>query len=492
MLNPKSLLTVLAFANVLNWPIAGQSQEFTNYVCLFSFDGTNGADPYGDLIEGMDGRLYGVTVDGGLTNATFPQGMGIVFSLNKNGSGFTLLHCFGEGVNDGQEPSAALMEDRANGMLYGTTMYGGMSSAGTIFRLNKDGSGYSVIKSFSGGDTDGGNPQGGLLKASDGALYGTASIGGGGLIFKTDECGSNYTVISSLADSVGNIVDLPTGSLIEGTNGVLYGAGRSGWMPDDGGEDSTHGALFQVNKDGSGLAVDSVAFFSDEAGGCPVQPNGPLLDIGDGFIYGTTESGETPQGGCVFCFSTGEFWNFTVLSGLSTLGGPLFQPCGGLIEGPDGDLYGTASSQYPHLLELGQPLTYGGVFTLATDGNNFTVLKVFYSSPDGATPQGRLLLASDGGMYGVTSAGGTAGYGTIFALYPDIRSWFTSMTYSNNNLSLDGLGAAGSAFRLQCAGSLSSSIWKDACTNTATITGALTFTNVSTEGTCRFFRLVTP
>jgi uncharacterized repeat protein (TIGR03803 family) len=485
------LLIVLMSAMVLDGLALGQSCDFTNYVALFSFDGTNGANPYGDLIEGVDGRLYGVTISDGLTNATFPEGQGTVFCLNKDGTGFTVLHRFGTLTNDGQMPSGALLEDKTNRVLYGTTEYGGgLSNAGTIFRLNEDGSNFCIVKSFTGGTSDGGNPQAGLLKASDGELYGTASVGSGGLVFRIDADGSNYIVISSLADSIGDIVDNPEGSLIEETNGQLCGAGQSGWTGlGPGGEINTYGALFYLNKDGSGLAVDSVAFFSENSIFTLQQPNGPLLDGGDGLIYGTTENGASPQGGCVFCFSTGGIWNFTVVS---DLGGPLFQPHGGLIKGPDGNLYGTASNQNPHIIGIGQTPTYGGVFEMAPSGTNFNVLKVFYSSPDGATPQGRLLLADDGGMYGVTSGGGI-GYGTIFALYPDARSKLTSVTHnSDDSLSLAGIGAVGTAFRLQGADSPASSVWEDISTNAASITGGVLFTNVSATASCCFFRLVTP
>lgn len=473
---------------------AGISADYTNYVRLFSFGGTNGATPYGSLIEGTDGRLYGVTLEGGLTNTAFPQGVGTVFRLNKDGSGFATIHYFDPSNNDGQRPSAALLEDKTTGTLYGTTMYGGVTNQGTIYQLNKDGSGYGIIRSFLSGADDGGNPQGGLLKASDGALYGTASdSSGGGQLFKIDANGSNYTVVCPLADNVGFIADSPAGSLIEGTNGVLYGVGLSGWMPWDPGEEiNTQGAIFRLNKDGTGIGVDSSAFFAN-TGFPAMHPNGPLLDGGDGFIYGTVQDGVTPQRGCAFRISTGYYWNFDELSELSGIGGPIFQPSGGLIKGPDGNLYGTGSGADPHIIVVGQTPTYGGVFKLDVTGTNFTVLKVFGVSPDGETPQGSLLLASDGGIYGATSAGGDGGYGTLYALFADARSWFNNLTVNTNgSTTVCAVGSVGSTFRIQCTTNLSEPAWNDIGTNAANSIGQLNFNIIDATTSVRLYRLVTP
>ena len=465
------------------------SSEFTNYICLFSFSGTNGAAPYGDLIEGTDGRLYGVTIQGGLTNATFPQGQGTAFSLKKDGSGFALLHCFGSTNCDGQSPSAALLEDKANGMLYGTTMYGGISNAGTIFRLNKDGSDFSVIMNFTDQPTDGAYPQGGLLKGSDAVLYGTACFGdpsGVGLLFRIDENGSDYQLLCPLNDGYGDIADSPAGSLIEGTNGCLYGVGLTGWMSwDVTGEINSHGAIFRVNKDGTAFAANTVAFFTSR--GRPyMQPNGPLLDSGDGYLYGTTLYSRTLPGGSVFRVSIGDYWDFTILAE----GGPVFQPLGGLIKGPDANLYGTASAR---VASFPGSVSYGDIFELDTSGSNVNTIKEFSSSPDGANPQGRLVLASDGGMYGVTGGGGGSGYGTIFGLFTDARSWFANITHNTNNtLSLHAFGVAGAAFRLQSATNSSFPIWNDVTTNKSGVVGTVDFNNIATAASNCFYRLVTP
>ncbi|MDE2485213.1 MAG: hypothetical protein KGL32_08240, partial [candidate division NC10 bacterium] len=93
---------------------------------------------------------------------------------------------FAGGSTDGNSPEADLLQG-TDGALYGTTYNGGASSSGTVFKLNTDGSGFTLLHSFAGGSTDGNSPQDDLLQGTDGALYGTTTFGGGvsnGTVFK--------------------------------------------------------------------------------------------------------------------------------------------------------------------------------------------------------------------------------------------------------------------------------------------------------------------
>src|SRR6266404_3782796 len=128
----------------------------------------DGRDPGGGLIEGTDGALYGTTSPGANT-------MGTIFKLNKDGSGYSVLHNFSWTGGDGWDPRGTLVEGN-DGALYGTSSYGGNNAEGTVFKLKKDGSAYEVLFSFSG--SDGSNPFAGLIEGSDGALYGTTLYGG--------------------------------------------------------------------------------------------------------------------------------------------------------------------------------------------------------------------------------------------------------------------------------------------------------------------------
>ena len=112
-----------------------------------------------------------------------------MFKLNKDGSGYELLHSFNDNFAEGIGPGALV--EGSDGALYGTTSSGGGYTnyhsfyeygGGTVFKLNKDGSGYSVLHNFGEG-TDGYGSSGGygdteLAKGSDGAFYGTTFAGG--------------------------------------------------------------------------------------------------------------------------------------------------------------------------------------------------------------------------------------------------------------------------------------------------------------------------
>jgi uncharacterized repeat protein (TIGR03803 family) len=151
----------------------------TGYTVLKSFAGGPGdaASPYAELLLGTDGLLYGTTSAGGSGNH------GTVFVLGTNGSGYAIVKSF-LGGSDGADPYTAGVIEK-NGALYGVTNDGGMLSAGTLFRLNKDGSGYTVLIHFGAGAGDGGVPVTTLIDGQDGYLYGTTYAGDpGGTIFR--------------------------------------------------------------------------------------------------------------------------------------------------------------------------------------------------------------------------------------------------------------------------------------------------------------------
>src|SRR5690242_20719624 len=105
--------------------------------CLKSFRG-GGSDVVCRLMQGSDGMLYGTTQDGGIND------YGLVFKVNTNGAGYSVLHHFNGIGGDGTHPQAGLVQG-SDGMLYGTTANGGTNDHGTVFKLKTDGSGYSVL-----------------------------------------------------------------------------------------------------------------------------------------------------------------------------------------------------------------------------------------------------------------------------------------------------------------------------------------------------------
>jgi uncharacterized repeat protein (TIGR03803 family) len=147
------------------------SKDASSYSVLHGFGESPDASRMGaGFAQGTDGALYGATFYGGTNN------VGAIFRVNEDGSGYQLLHSFTSTGGDGQNASGELTRGW-DGYLYGTTPYGGSNGLGTVFRINNDGSDYSVIYNFGSGPTDGANPQF-LILGSDGAFYGVTYSGG--------------------------------------------------------------------------------------------------------------------------------------------------------------------------------------------------------------------------------------------------------------------------------------------------------------------------
>jgi len=133
---------------------------------LFSFNGTNGGQPYAALIQAADGDFYGTTLSGGVS------GYGTVFEMTPSGTLTTLLSF----LNDGAFPSSPLVQ-ATDGNFYGATERGGDIGFGSVFKIDASGT-LTTLHSFEG--SDGEYPYGGLVQATDGNFYGTTSAGGTG------------------------------------------------------------------------------------------------------------------------------------------------------------------------------------------------------------------------------------------------------------------------------------------------------------------------
>ena len=244
----------------------------SGYTNLHSFAGGagDGWAPYGNLTLAADGTtLYGMTWQGGAS------GNGVIFRIQADGSGYTNLHEFAGGTDDGQEPRGSLTLSTDGTTLYGTTEWGGVSNVGVIFQIYTDGSGYTNLYSFGSSTNSGGNPNSDLTLSGTN-LYGTAQGGGAygeGVIFKIHTDGSGYTNLHNFAGGAGDGGE-PLGSLML-SGATLYG------MTFGGGGISNNGVVFA-------LSIAPRIYAQDPAGVCTLyslnnqglwQPSGTLGDL---------------------------------------------------------------------------------------------------------------------------------------------------------------------------------------------------------------------
>jgi uncharacterized repeat protein (TIGR03803 family) len=299
------------------------NQDGTVYRVLRYFVGGtgDGKGPNGTLIEGSDGALYGTTVFGGSNNR------GTVFTLNKDGSGYSTLVNFGSTGSDGVSPYAGLLEG-SDGALYGTAFGGGQNGAGTVFTLNKDGTGYAVLKNFGEFGGDGVQPYGSVIEASDRALYGTTywgGLNGLGAVYTMNKDGTGYAVLLSFGGESFDGTN-PYSAVMEGSDGALYGTTVTG--------DEVNGSVYKVNKDGTGYEV--IKRFTGFDGSTPYAA---VAEGSDGALYGTTVLGG-PGGGTVYKLNKDGTESF-ILHGFAAFAGDGLQPNSAVVFGSDGALYGT-------------------------------------------------------------------------------------------------------------------------------------------------------
>jgi uncharacterized repeat protein (TIGR03803 family) len=224
--------------------------NFTGTFGSFPFTNSDGADPVAGLV--LSGNtLYGTAQYGGTS------GNGTVFAVNTDSTGFTNLYNFTTGSSsyaftinsDGAEPYAGLL--LSGSTLYGTAETGGTNGWGTVFSLNTDGTGFAVLHTFTatdpstGTNSDGANPTGGLILTNN-TLYGTASSGGGsggGTVFSLNTDGTGFTVLHTFTAT-----DPSTGTNSDGANplaglvlsgNTLYGTAQ--W-----GGSSGNGTVFSI------------------------------------------------------------------------------------------------------------------------------------------------------------------------------------------------------------------------------------------------------
>jgi uncharacterized repeat protein (TIGR03803 family) len=392
----------------LLWGATALALPAQSFITLHRFDGTNTDGPFARLVRATDGNFYGTTAAGGnLSGAP-----GSVFKVTPNGA-LTTLHTFN--VTDGYGSYAGLVQG-TDGNFYGTTYFGGANSCnfdppgcGTVFKITPSGT-LTTLHSFCSqiNCADGANPFEGLVQVN-GDFYGTTNAGPG-TVFKITPSGT-LTTLHTFGPTEGSV---PNGDLVHASDGNLYGTTEYGGAnnPCMKANGQGCGTVFKITP--GGVLTTLYSFCSQGGYNCTdgYLPLAGLVQAADGDFYGTTAIGAgvfkiTPSG------TLTTLYNFC--SQANCADG--FESRGELIQGTDGNLYGTT------LLGGHSTCTQGcgTVFSITTTGT-LTTLHSF-GGLDGSYPTAGLVQDTDGNFYGVTNAGAAQGRctdppgcGTVFGL----------------------------------------------------------------------------
>jgi uncharacterized repeat protein (TIGR03803 family) len=254
---------------------------------------------------------------------------------------------------------------------------------------------FTALHSFD--KADGGHPFASLIQGSDGKLYGTTNRGGDtrdGTIFNITTGGTLTSLYSFCQPPCANGFR-PTSGLIQDIDGNFYGATTLGGA-------YYQGTVYKVNIDGEVSSLYSFCHHRHQR--CPDgnSPSG-LVQGSDGNFYGTTLNGGANNYGTVFRITPSG--KLTTIYSFDVFGGN--SPIAGLFQAADGNFYGTTFS--------GGSEGDGTVFVI-TPGGALTTLHSFHGM-DGSTPQAALVEGANGKFYGTTSFGGTyRNYGTVFSV----------------------------------------------------------------------------
>jgi uncharacterized repeat protein (TIGR03803 family) len=405
----------------------------------FAPDSTNGCCPISCLVQGPDGCLYGTTSEGGDVSAANTNGYGAVFKITTQGE-LTTLYSFTNGV-DGTMPMAGLVLGR-DGNFYGTTT-GGLegntgSSSGTVFRVTTNGV-FTALVQF---------PQQAI----------------------------------PLGITIGGIGISPDAALVQGSDGNFYGTGRTVRIggPIQQGLDFL-GTVFKLAISGTNFSLTDLFLFPDNSTN-GVRPRCSLVQGSDGDFYGTT-FGDNVEGGTVF--------RITANGTLTTLHS--FSPDlpysfssdhlgAGLVRGTDGNFYGVAVNTDFNQFQIYQMTPAGGLTTLLSFTNTLNGLA-------SALPRGQMIQGADGNFYGTTSEGGAYGEGMVFRLSVPLQPMFQSVVRTNGMISFTWNTVATNTYQLQYRTDLTQTNWSDLGNYTAT-NGTLSATDVIGTNSQRFYRVV--
>jgi uncharacterized repeat protein (TIGR03803 family) len=365
------------------------------FTTLASFGGGNGEYPYYGSLIQAANGNYY-----GTTHEGGKYGGGTVFEVTPAGKVSDIYNfCSKTNCTDGQNPWSALVLG-SDGNFYGATNIGGTSGSGTIFKMTIGGK-ITTLYSFCPTKvcTDGGYPVG-LVQASNGNFYGTTSNGGihsAGTIFEITSAGKFKVLYSFCSENLCTDGYYPLSGPMQASNGNLYGTAYAG------GAHSAAGAVYEITM--SGLFRTLYSFCAQAGCADGSEPFGGLIQGSNGNLYGTTFGGGASGYGTVFEITTTD--KLVVLHSFDSTDGsyPLSAP----IQASDSNFYGTTNE--------GGSGGGGGTIYEITSAGVFNSLYSFcnVSACTGEYPGYGLGQATNGALIGTTSLGGSGNFGTVFS-----------------------------------------------------------------------------
>ncbi|MBL4592745.1 MAG: T9SS type A sorting domain-containing protein [Flavobacteriales bacterium] len=350
-------------------------------------------------------ELWGMTKLGGV------NGNGTIFKIDVDGNNQSVEHNFlSTGSDQGIKPTSKLMQ-ASNGKLYGLTPEGGALYQGVLFEYNLVTSTYTMKYDFYGNGGQGDLPFGSLIEASNGKLYGTTTTGGNfpvhGVLFEYDITTNGYTVKVNFDGTM--LGSQPFCTLVQANNGKLYGTTYSGGANND-------GVIFEYD-----LVLDTLINkfdFNNSISGR--QPWEGLTLASNGKLYGLTRFGGANADGVLY--------EYDPITNIYTKKIDLHEftkgslPQGRLVEASNGKLYG--------LNEQGGGINGEGVlFEYDIPTGAYTKKIVFDGASKGKAPYGDLVESSNGKLYGMTYIGGTNNIGVLFEYEPFTNTYTKKLDF---------------------------------------------------------------
>jgi uncharacterized repeat protein (TIGR03803 family) len=384
---------------------------------LVAFNGYAGANPQAALIEDVDGSLYGTTQNGG------PSDAGVIFRLSFSGPPQIVSQPVSQSVYAGNTVLFSVVVTGAGPLAYqwqknGANLADGGNVSGSGSRVlilanvtTGNAGSYSVLISNSAGST---NSTIALLQVTSSppiivaapislapnacanVSFNVAAIGNQPMYYQWEKNGVNLTDTCNLSGSAST--SLVISNVTQADNGTY-----TVFVTNSAGATNVSAVLALVPKTAACTTLTTRHWFTGGSDGA----NASALTQGtNGLLYGTTYSGGDHPWGTVFSLTTNGVFT-TLLSFMETNGA---NPAAPLVQGTDGNFYGTTF--------YGGASGAGTVFAMTANGA-LASLYSFTGSGDGANPSGAIVQGADGNFYGTTSAGGASGFGTVFRMVPN-------------------------------------------------------------------------